>query len=80
MKIAPTEQPEEEQTGDVVRSSIFAYPQYDDYRKKNQRSLNTSEDRQMEAIDESEDEENAENAENDNVDEVPIGASVMKCL
>ena len=50
MKIAPTEQPEEEQTGDVVRSSIFAYPQYDDYRKKNQRSLNTSEDRQMEAI------------------------------
>ena len=77
MKIAPTEQPEEEQTGDVVRSSIFAYPQYDDYRKKNQRSWNSSEDKQMEAIGESDDED-TEKGENDNVDEVPMDSSVMK--
>ena len=49
--------------GDVAKSTVFAYPQYGDYRKKNRESIegtmnDESDDHRPEAIDEEDEEEN----------------------
>ena len=59
--------------GDVAKSTVFAYPQYGDYRKKNRESIegtlhSESGDRRPEAINEVDEEEDALNAKPEETD------------